>query len=225
MLELVPAKGDARSERQSSGLRSLTRATWAKSRGYPRIVLAGFVLIHSLIQAYRAGSAGALPEPGLESEPLVVALVLLGVWLPTLVFAAREFFEPLRIESSIEVTPPGLRAVRRIEPAALSILLVFGSLHAAQLAWPVLNGRLLPSDVRPELIAILSSTRSGVPLQAIALLATVAAASFYAVRQLQKAFPDARSGSARGLVALGIISYLLGSYAVIRCASGSLFSW
>ncbi|MET0791363.1 MAG: hypothetical protein ABW061_07560, partial [Polyangiaceae bacterium] len=74
-----------------------------------------------------------------------------------------------------------------------------------------------------EAIAILSSTQSGLPLQAIAALCAVGAGSFYAVRQLQRALPAARPALQRALLTLGVLSYVLGSYAVIRCASGSLF--
>ena len=105
---------------------------------------------------------------------------------------------------------------------ALLVVLAFALLHGAELVWPLLSGRLLAEDVRPELVAILSSTHRGLPLKASAALCAVGAASFYALRQAQKAFPGARPALARSLVALGVSSYLFGSYAVIRCASGSL---
>ena len=220
---LVPVKGDARSERQSSWLRTRIGAEVGRCRNYVRISFAGFVLLHSLVQAYRAASAGALPEPGLEAEPWLVALVLLLVWLPFLIFVGSERFLPGTVAARQPARAQAQqRALDRIEPLALLIVLAFALLHTAQLAWPLLVGRLLAEDIRPELIATLSSTRSGLPLQAIAALAAVGAASFYAVRQLNRAFPDARPTAARGLVALGVASYLLGSYAVIRCASGSL---
>jgi hypothetical protein len=222
---LVPAKGDARPERQSSWLDARLRADLGRSWNYVRITFASFVWLHSLIQAYRAGSAGAVPEPGFEAEPWLVALVVLGVWLPFLIFAGTELVALGRVspaEPALARPRVQQKALEKVEPVALLVVLAFALLHAAQLAWPLLVGRLLPRDVRPELIAILSSTRSGLPLQAIAALCAVGAASFYAVRQLQKVFPDARPRLARGLVALGVSSYLLGSYAVIRCASGSL---
>jgi hypothetical protein len=221
---LVPAKGDARPERQSSSVAVLTWVKLERSRSYVRITFAGFVLFHSLIQAYRAATAGALPEPGLESEPWLVAFVVLLVWLPFLIFAGAELFAPRRVVAPSSA-PSQQEALERIEPVALLVVLGFTLLHAAQLAWPLLAGQLLADDVRPELIAILSSTRRGVPLQAIAACVGIGAASFYAVRQLQKALPDASPPLARSLVALGVSSYLLGSYAVIRSASGPLLPW
>ncbi len=187
------------------------------------------MLLHLACQAYRAHSAGALPEAGPESAPWFVAVVLLAVWLPFFVFATRELFLPSAQRGEAEPEPEPAqtraqqRALARVEPAALVVVLLFALLHGTQLAWPLLVGRLLAGDVRPELIALLSTTHSGLPLQAMAALCAVGAASFYALRQLQKAFPDARPALARGLVASGVLSYLLGSYAVIRCASGSLF--
>lgn len=187
------------------------------------------MLVHLACQAYRAHSAFALPEPGPESAPWFVATVLLAVWLPFLAFATRELFAPRAQRAEAEPAPAPAqaqaqrRALAQIEPAALVVVLLFALLHGIQLAWPLLVGRLSAGDARPELIALLSSTQSGLPLQAMAALCAVGAASFYAFRQLQKAFPDARPAFARGLVASGVLSYLLGSYAVIRCASGSLF--
>jgi len=221
MLRLVSAKGDARPERQSSWAFAPVRARLARARRYVRFTFAGFVLLHSLLQAYRAATAGALPEPGPEAEPWLVLLALLFVWLPFLVFAGVELATP-REAVPLQATRARQRALERLEPAALLVVVAFSLLHLTELAWPLLVGRLLPVDVRPELVELLSSTRSGVPVQAIAALSGVGAASFCAVRQLQKALPDARPALARVWVAAGVISYLFGSYAVIRCASGSL---
>jgi hypothetical protein len=221
----VPAKGDARPERQSSGLGALLREELGRCRNYVRVTFGGFVLIHSLNQAYRAARAGAVPDPGLESERWLVALVMLGVWLPFLIFACTELVATSRMgtpEPAQDQAQVQQKALEKVEPVALLVVLAFTLLHAAQLVWPLLCGRLLAEDARPELIAIISSTRSGLPLQGIAALCAVGAASFYALRQVQKVFPDARPALARSLIALGVTSYLFGSYAVIRCASGSL---
>jgi hypothetical protein len=218
-------KGDARPERQSSWRSARLQAWRGRGRNYVRITFAGFVLIHFLVQAFRAGTSGALPGPGLEAAPELVAVVLLAVWLPFLFFAAAELMGLGRAgeDGSPSAAPEAQqRALEKIEPLSLLVVLAFALLHGAHFAWPLLSGHLLIEDVRPELIAVLSSTRRGVPLQATAALCGVGAASFYAVRQLQKAFSVARPVLARGLLVLGLCSYLLGSYAVIRCASGSL---
>jgi hypothetical protein len=197
------------------------RARLGRSRNYVRFTFAGFVVLHSMIQAYRAATAGALPDPGPEAEPWFMAIVVLGVWLPFFVFAGAELFAA-REASAPQPAPAEQRALQKIEPIALLVVVAFALLHMAQLAWPLFIGRLIAVDVRPELVEILSSTRSGVPLQAIAALCAVGAASFYGLRQLQKALPDAHPALARVMVALAVLSYVLGSYAVIRCASGSL---
>ncbi|MEO6599238.1 MAG: hypothetical protein ABIQ16_05150 [Polyangiaceae bacterium] len=198
------------------------RAGRGRTRNYVRFTFAGFVLLHSVIQAYRAASGGALPAPGPETEPWFVAIVLLGVWLPFLIFSGFELARPREGVGPRPAAPPEQRALEKVEPLALVVVVAFALLHTVQLAWPLLVGRLLAGDVRPKIVELLSSTRSGVPLQAIAALSAVGAASFYALRQLQRALPDARPVAARGMVALAVLSYLLGSYAVIRSASGSL---
>lgn len=196
-----------------------------RARNPVRIGFAGFVLVHSLLQAYRAATSGALPEAGLEAQPWFVALALLVLWLPFLFFAGAELMslgrpdEPGAVRDEVS---PQQRALEKVEPFALLIVLAFALLHGTQLAWPLLSGRMLPEDLRPELIAILSSTQNGLPWQAIAALASVGAASFYAVRQLQRALPLAGPTLARSLVLFGVSNYLLGAYAVIRCATGSL---
>jgi hypothetical protein len=86
----------------------------------------------------------------------------------------------------------------------------------------LLDGSWVAADVRPELILSLSSTYRGVPLQAIAYLCAVGAGSFCAVRQALAAFPAAPRSVARAIVGLGILGYVLGSYAVIRCATGPI---
>ena len=105
---------------------------------------------------------------------------------------------------------------------ALAIVLVFGAVHGVLMAWPILSGALTEIDVRPELIADLSSTWRGVPLPGAAYLCAVGAASFYAARSALAALPGARPWLSRSVVGLALLSYLLGSYAVIRCGSGSL---
>ncbi|MET0790727.1 MAG: hypothetical protein ABW061_04340, partial [Polyangiaceae bacterium] len=149
------AKGDARPERQSSWVSALTQARLGRSRSYARFAFAGFLLFHSSCQAYRAATAGALPEPGPESNPWFVATVLLVVWLPFLIFAVaqlsrlRRTFEPGAVQAQ-------QRALSQVEPLALLVVVAFVLLHCAQLAWPLLAGHLIALDARVEAIAILS---------------------------------------------------------------------
>jgi hypothetical protein len=236
---LVSAKGDARPERQSSWsrfepLRNTRRggtpeggpspasaapdSAGARAQNYCRLTFAGFVLLHLGCQAYRARTDGAIPEAGFEATPWLVAALLLGVWLPFAVFAGREL-------GRSRPSPPTLRAERalaRMEPLALLVVLLFALAHGIQFAWPLLTGALTGSDLRPELIATLSGTQWGVPVQAAAYLCAVGASAFYAQRQVQKTRLATRPALARSTIALGVLSYLLGSYAVIRCASGTI---
>jgi hypothetical protein len=246
---LVSAKGDARPERQSSWSRFgpfraasehpkgwntrrggtpegvASRASEAPgsagdgARNYCRLTFAGFVLLHLGCQAYRARTDSAIPEAGFEATPWLVAALLLGVWLPFAVFAARELGR-----SRLNLPPLGAeRALSMVEPLALLVVLLFALAHGIQFAWPLLTGALNGSDLRSELIAALSGTHSGIPVQAAAYVCAVGASAFYAVRQVQKTWLATRPALARSTVALGVLSYLLGSYAVIRCASGTIF--
>jgi len=211
----VSAKGDARAEHQSSWASAFARAGLPRYRNAARLAFAGFVLLHSLCEAYRAATDDALPEPGFETAPWLMALVLLGVGLPFLVLAGSELAAPRRAASELTGQQ---RALAALEPGALCLVLAFAVLHVWQTVWPVLSGAQIAADVRPALTALLSTTRNGVPLHAILALAANGAAAFYAVRQAQRALPAA----GRVLVALGVLAYTLGSYAVIRVASGTV---
>ena len=71
-------------------------------------------------------------------------------------------------------------------------------------------------------MADLSSTWRGLPLLGIVYLCAVGAAAFCAARLTLALLPAARPGLSRAVVGLAVLAYLLGSYAVIRCGSGSL---
>ncbi len=210
----MSVKGDARPERQSSWPNAL-RVGLLRHPRYTRLAFAGFVLLHVTCEAYRAATDDLVPVPILEGEPWFVVLVLLAVWLPFLAFAARELRAARRPAAGLSGQQ---RALALMEPLALCVLLAFTALHVAELAWPLLSGARISLDARPALTALLSTTQSGLPFQAIATLGLVSAASFYAVRQAQRALP----GAARALAALGVLGYLLGGYAVIRVASGTI---
>ena len=219
----MPGKRDARPERQSSWLSSLAEVrrkldAWL---GPLELCFSAFVLWHFSVQAYRAASDGALPEPGFERAPELVSALFLLLWLPFTLLglrrAGRAFTAaPLPAVNAQE------RALATIEPVALGVVLLFGTVHGAQMAWPLLSGTLTEIDLRPELVAGLSSTWRGVPLSAIVYLCAVGAASFYAARRTLAALPVGRIGLSRAVVGVAVLAYLLGSYAVIRCGSGSL---
>lgn len=218
----MSAKGDARTERQSSwpslpgSVRAARLARGARSVG---LAFAGFVLLHLACQAYRAGTQGAIPAPGIEQQPGVVLAILLLVWLPFLVLAR---YELSRLPSRSRAAHGQARALASVEALALLVVLLFVLVHGAHFAWPLLSGRMVAEDVRPELVALLSGTWRGLPMTAIGYLSAVGAASFYAARQALSAFPGARPALVRGLLALAVLAYLLGSYAVIRDASGTI---
>jgi hypothetical protein len=212
----VSVKGDARSQAPSSGAATFQRLLSTCDR-YAGPGFAGFVLLHFACQAFRARSGGALPQAGFEAQPAVVAGSLLVIWLPFVVFAWRA----LRRGPSARAESEKARALAILEQVTLGLVLLFLTLHLSQVAWPLLSGALAPSDVRPELIAQLSSTQHGAPLLAAAYLCGVGAAAFLGARQALLALRDGRPRVwARAVVALGVLAYLLGSYAVIRCASG-----
>ena len=160
-----------------------------------------------------------MPGAGWELEPWFVAAVLLAVGPPFAVFAWRELGRARR--SIAASASPKARALGILERVALAVVLLFTVLHVTQLVWPLLCGTFAPGDVRPELVAALSSTAHGVPLLASAYLCAVGAAAFLGTRQALRAETGARSVT-RVVIAVGVFAYLLGSYAVIRSASGAI---
>ncbi|MEI9941447.1 MAG: hypothetical protein WDO69_29865 [Pseudomonadota bacterium] len=219
----MSAKGDVRPERQSSWLTSLSgvRGRLAGLAGPLQLSFAGFVLLHFSLQAYRAYTDGALPESGLERAPWLVATLLLLLWLPFTLFGLRRLSRTFT-QGRRPAAGGQERALAVVEPLALAVVLSFGAVHAVAMAWPLLEGSLDEADLRQELVVGLSSTWRGVPAQGVAYLCAVGAASFCAARLTLAALPAARPGLARAVVGLAVLSYVLGSYAVIRCGSGSL---
>jgi len=223
MLELVSVKRDARLERQSSWLRAqaLVRGRLASSARAVRLSFVGFVLFHFALQAYRAYTGDALPEPGLERAPEVVGALLLLLWLPFSVLGVWQLSRSLS-RSGLPAMSAQQRALATVEPLALAVVLLFGTVHGTLMAWPRLSGSLDEADLRVELVAGLSSTWHGFPMHGIVYLCAVGAASFCAARLALAALPAARTGVSRLVVGAAVLGYLLGSYAVIRCGSGSL---
>jgi len=223
MLELVSVKGDARAERQSSWLsRTRSARQWLAGLAGPlQLSFAGFVLWHFCVQAYRAGTEGALPEAGVERAPWLVGGVLALFWLPFTVVAVRRMSRSLA-RGSLESMHGRARALAAVEPLALAIVVSFGSVHGAQMAWPLITGSLAESDLRAQLVADLSSTWRDLPVQGILYSCAVGAAAFCAARLTLALLPAGRAGLSRAVVSLAVLAYLLGSYAVIRCGSGSL---
>jgi hypothetical protein len=178
-------------------------------------------LLHCACQAFRAHSDGAVPSAGFELKPALLAGILLLIFGPFAVFAWAELLRERAARGAAAAESAKARALNALERATLLIVLAFTLWHVAQIAWPLLLGTFAPSDVRPELIALLSSTWQGVPLLAACYLCGVGAASFYGARQALRALAEPRPrAQARTLVALGVLAYLLGCYAVIRVASG-----
>ena len=215
----MSVKGDARSEAPSSGPGRLTRLLSACDR-YAGLGFAGFVLLHTAGQALRARRDEALPEAGFELQPAWVLCVFLAIWLPFAAFAWRELRRG-GASRKTETTSEKARALALLERVTLWVVLLFTALHIAQIAWPLLSGAQAPSDVRPELVALLSSTQQGVPLVAASYLCGVGAAAFFGTRQALRALGEPRPRAlSRAAVAFGVLAYLLGSYAVIRCSGG-----
>jgi hypothetical protein len=190
-------------------------------RRFARLAFASFVLVHFAAQAFRASTDAGRPEPGLELKPWFVAAVLLLVWLPFTLFVGQELRRVLSFAPLPAQTDRG-RALAFAERLSLFVVVLFTAVHVAHTAWPLLGGSLTDADLRPELILTLSTTSHGLPMQGIVYLCGVGASSFYAVRQALAALPSAPRAVARAVVALGVLSYALGSYAVIRCASGQI---
>jgi hypothetical protein len=223
MLKLVSEERDARSERQSSWLSSRSRAG-QRLFGLARplqLGFAGFVLLHFAGQAYRASTDGPLPEPGFERAPWFVAALHLLFWLPFTLVALSQLARSFEQRGS-SVLQGQERALSALDPLALAIVVLFGSVHGTLMTWPLLSGSLDAADLRAELVADLSGTWHGVPLEAIVYLCAVGAAAFYAARLTLALLRVKRPTLSRGVLGLAVLGYVLGSYAVIRCASGSL---
>jgi hypothetical protein len=214
----VSVEGDARPERQSS---SVLKALLSNTRRFARPAFAIFILAHFAVQALRAGADDARPEPGLEQQPWFVAALLLLVWAPFALLAGHELRRALR-GTPLPAQTDRERALAGAERLSLLVVVLFTVAHVAHLAWPLLRGELAAADLRPELLLTLSTTNHSLPVQGIVYLCGVGAGSFYAVRQALASLSGAPRALTRAVVALGVLSYVLGSYAVIRCASGQI---
>jgi hypothetical protein len=217
----VSVEGDARPERQSSSPSSLRSALLSKVRRFARPAFAIFVLAHFAIQAFRAHADATRPEPGLELKPWVVTAVLVVVWLPFALLAGHELHRALSL-ARLPARNDRARALAVAERLSLLVVVLFTVAHIAHTAWPLLGGSFADADLRPELILTLSTTSHGLPVQGIVYLCGVGASSFYAARQALTALSGAPRAITRTVVALGVLGYALGSYAVIRCASGQI---
>jgi len=225
MLEVVSGvsgERDARPERQSSWDSRLgaARSTLAGLSRPLQLGFAGFVLLHFSVQAYRAATDPALPSAGFERSPWFVAAVSLLFWLPFTVFGVQQ--ARLWTSRRLHALEGQARALSVVEPVALAIVLAFGGVHGTLMAWPLVSGALDGADLRAELVADLSSTWRGVPVHGFVYLGAVGAAAFCAARLTLALLPTQRPGLSRVVVGLATLAYLLGSYAVIRCGSGSL---
>src|SRR6185295_10946489 len=107
------------------------------------------------------------------------------------------------------------RALAIFEALSLAVVLLFGTVHGWLMAWPLLSGALDGADLRQELVADLSSTWHGLPMQGIFYLCAVGAASFCAARLTLALLPATRPAVSRAVLSLAVLGYLLGSYAVI----------
>lgn len=225
MLELVSGAAgerDARPERQSSWLSGLgLRKRLAGLTRPLRLCFAGFVFLHFSWQAYRAFTAGALPAADFERTPWLVAGLFALLWLPFSVLGVQQVSRTSSLARS-KALQGQARALAVIEPLALVLVLVFGGMHGAQMTWSLLSGALDSADLRAELIADLSGTWRGLPMQGMVYLCAVGAAAFCAARSSLALLPAGRLGLSRAVIGLAVLAYLLGSYAVIRCGSGSL---
>jgi hypothetical protein len=217
----VSVEGDARPERQSSSPSSVLAALLSSLRRFARPAFAIFVLSHLTIQALRAHADGARPEPGLEQQPWFVAAVLLLIWVPFALLAGHELARVLA-GARLPAQNERERALAGAERLSLVVLVPFAVVHVAHTVWPLLSGSLADVDLRPELILTLSTTSHGLPMHGIVYLCGVGASSFYAVRQALASLSGAPRTLTRTVVALGVLGYVLGSYAVIRCASGPI---
>ncbi len=215
-------EGDARSERQSSADAAPLAAVLMAARRFARPGFALSLLLHLAVQAYRAHTDADRPEPGLELEPWFVAGALLVVFVSLGLLAPQTLHRPT--PNVLPARPEQARALAVAEQLSLLGVALFAVLHVAETAWPLLSGELVASDLRPELVLLLSTTSHGVPMHAAGYLCGVGAATFYATRQALRSFGDGRATIARAIVLLGVLAYLLGSYAVIRCASGAILS-
>jgi hypothetical protein len=217
----VSVEGDARPTRQSSEAAPERHALPAL-RTFGQVAFAVFILFHLAVQAFRATVDAARLEPGLETQRWFVAALLLVIWLPFALFAGIEQRTWLTRTDARE-TAAHARALGFAERLALLVVIGFTLAHGAECAWPLLAGEIASADVRPELVLALSSTSHGVPIHAALYVCGVAAASFYATRQMLAVTGAASRAITRAIVTLGVLAYALGSFAVIRCSGGQIF--
>jgi hypothetical protein len=169
---------------------------------YAPALLVALVLVHFAAQA--ASALG--PRTGARwHETRLWALFACVCWSICLAHATRTTLRAPIPAAARE------RALSMAERAATAVVLVFALGHGLGFAWRTLSGELLASELRPALIAALSSTTAGVPWPAAAYLSAVGCAAFLVAR--------------RAPVVLGLCACALGVYAVVEFATGSLLPW
>jgi hypothetical protein len=185
-----------------------------------RLARPGLIILFALHFVSQAISAHSAHPHSVfqETEPWVLLTSTF-----CLIFLASVAREVARLKPA--PTDARARALRLAEQGALGVLIVFSLGHGFRYAWQLLNGELLASDLRPSLVAALSSTTHGVPLVGAGYLCAVGAASFIAARfarhELSERAPESAMAR-RAPVALGLCLCALGVYSVLRFATGSI---
>lgn len=201
---------------------------WARLQaGLGAVPLAGFLIVHLLMQAPALWGPGAYTRVALLARPSwVYALGSVLVYLPLLVHAVLG----IRRLAQRGAEPGGPGAVRLVQRGSAALLFVFLLFHTAQFPARRWTHALVPADYYPELCASLSSTAwGGVPLVAIGYLIGLAAAAVHGALGLYSAgLSFGLIGAARRRLwrwccgALGVGLFGLGALIVIDLATGSV---
>jgi succinate dehydrogenase / fumarate reductase cytochrome b subunit len=193
-----------------------------------------FFVAHLLLNAtaLQGSRAFDLTVRRVQAWPGLLGLELLGIHLPLLIHAALGITLTARTPGWIPRGPTREAWSSALQRVTGALTLLFVAYHLGAIRIPLALGELDPTDLRPLLVATLSSTTaSGIPLHAVVYLVGIASASYHLGNGLG-AYGASRIGATsprkasivRGasMAAAGAL-FVLGALTVLHYATGSTF--
>jgi succinate dehydrogenase / fumarate reductase, cytochrome b subunit len=192
-----------------------------------------FLLVHLWLKTEQLhGAQTPVSAPG--SGPGVPALVLYSALLGAValhgLFGLALWLRPA-LEPRARPYPHGwMTLLQRVSGLGVLGLL---ALHAAGVVLPWMTGRLGGSDVRAALIATLSTTHSGMPLEALGYLLGLACVAVHLGQGFWAAAvswgivvaPRARLWAAAGCAIVAVAAFTLSANTTVELATGAAFTW
>jgi succinate dehydrogenase / fumarate reductase, cytochrome b subunit len=192
-----------------------------------------FLLVHLWLktqQLHGSQPPAGTPGSGPGATALVLYAALLGAVALHAVLGLGLWLRP-GLEPRPSPYPHGW--MRRLERVSGLGVLGLVALHAAGVVLPWMTGRLGGGDVRTALIATLSTTHWGVPLEAMGYLLGLACVAVHlgqglwaaAVSWRIVAAPRARRWFGAGCAVVAVAAFALAANTTVELATGSALTW